>query len=46
MRSARYMHVYTPQKEETSPRNERKPEDYYSHLLKQAFLIPHEESFT
>ena len=32
-------------KEETSPRNERKPEDYYSHLLKQAFLIPHEASF-
>lgn len=32
--------------EKTNPRNERKPEDYCSHLLKQAFLIPHEVSFT
>lgn len=25
---------------------DRLVEDYYSHLLKQAFLIPHEASFT
>lgn len=32
--------------EKTNPRNERKPKDYCSHLLKQAFLILHETSFT